>query len=82
MWIQDVSSTHPEAPKLRKKIMIIDDEPDIVEFVDYNLKREQFETCSAADGPAAVRMARDQQPDLRGISRATATRTCRRICVA
>lgn len=49
---------------LRKKILIIDDEADIVEFVEYNLKREQFDTCSAADGLAAVRAARNEQPDL------------------
>ncbi|UCE04193.1 MAG: response regulator transcription factor [Candidatus Latescibacterota bacterium] len=49
---------------MRKRILIIDDEPDIVEFVDYNLRREQFETVSAADGPTALRLAREAQPDL------------------
>jgi two-component system phosphate regulon response regulator PhoB len=56
---------HPErGAGVRKKILIIDDEPDIVEFVDYNLRREQFETRSAADGMAALRCAREMQPDL------------------
>ncbi len=49
---------------MRKKILIVDDEPDIVEFVEYNLKREQFETFSASDGSAALRAVREQQPDL------------------
>ncbi|MFQ5601192.1 MAG: response regulator [Candidatus Krumholzibacteriia bacterium] len=50
--------------ELKKKVLIIDDEPDIVEFVDYNLRREQFDTCFAGDGPSALRSARDEQPDL------------------
>jgi len=48
----------------RKKILIVDDEPDIVEFVEYNLRREQFETLKTFDGPTAVKIAREQQPDL------------------
>ena len=48
----------------RKKILIVDDEPDIVEFVEYNLCRELFETLKAFDGPTAMRIAREQQPDL------------------
>jgi len=53
-----------QGAEVRKRILIIDDEPDIVEFVDYNLRREQFETRSAADGMAALRCAREMQPDL------------------
>jgi two-component system phosphate regulon response regulator PhoB len=49
---------------LRRKILIVDDEPDIVEFVEYNLRQERFETKSAGDGPAALRLAREFQPDL------------------
>ena len=49
---------------VRKKILIVDDEPDIVEFVEYNLRREQYDTRSATDGTGALRRARDEQPDL------------------
>ena len=49
---------------VRKKILIVDDEPDIVEFVEYNLRREQFETVKAFDGPTALKLAGKHQPDL------------------
>jgi two-component system alkaline phosphatase synthesis response regulator PhoP len=49
---------------VRKKILIVDDEPDIVEFIEYNLHREQFETIKAFDGPMALKQAREHQPDL------------------
>ncbi len=45
-------------------VLIIDDEADIVEFIEYNLRREQFDTRRASDGPAALRQAREEQPDL------------------
>lgn len=38
----------------KKKILIVDDEPDIVELVSYNLKKEGFEVVSALDGNEAL----------------------------
>jgi DNA-binding response OmpR family regulator len=32
------------------KILVIEDEPDIVEVITYNLEREGYEVCSARDG--------------------------------
>ena len=46
------------------KILIADDEPDIVEIVSYNLKKEGFEVFTAADGNAALQQARLHHPDL------------------
>ena len=53
-----------EESRRRTKVLIIDDEPDIVEFIEYNLRREQFDTRRASDGPAALRQAREEQPDI------------------
>jgi len=36
------------------KILIVDDEPDIVELVSYNLEREGFVTIKAHDGETAL----------------------------
>ncbi|HXX58882.1 MAG TPA: response regulator [Thermodesulfovibrionales bacterium] len=38
----------------KKKILVVDDEPDIVELVSYNLKKEGFEVSSASDGEEAL----------------------------
>ena len=46
------------------KILIVDDEPDIVEFISYNLKNKGYLTASARDGVEAVRKAKDFRPDL------------------
>ena len=42
----------------------MDDEPDIVEFVQYNLRKEMYETLTAGDGLKALQLARTQRPDL------------------
>ena len=42
----------------RRKILVVDDEPDIVELVSYNLKKEGFDVASAADGEEALSMIR------------------------
>jgi len=42
----------------------VDDEPDIVEFVQYNLRKEMYETLSAGDGQRALQLARQHKPDL------------------
>ena len=46
------------------KILIVDDEPDILEFINYNLKREGFKVYQASSGREAIDIALKQIPDL------------------
>lgn len=46
------------------KVLLVDDEPDILEFLDYNLKKEGFDVFTAADGVEALRIAKKIQPDI------------------
>ncbi|NMA54616.1 MAG: response regulator transcription factor [Firmicutes bacterium] len=46
------------------KILVVDDEPAIVEFVRINLKKEGFEVITAGDGETALRLAASEQPIL------------------
>lgn len=48
----------------KKKIVIIEDEPDILEVLSYNLKREGYEIHTAADGIRGLALVRQQVPDL------------------
>ena len=45
-------------------ILIIDDEKDIVEAIEYNLKKEGFETHKSFDGMNGLRVAKETVPDL------------------
>jgi len=47
-----------------KKILIADDEPDILEIVHYNLKNEGYEVYTAKDGDDALAKAKQLKPDL------------------
>ena len=47
-----------------KKILIADDEPDILEIVSYNLRKEGYETITAKDGEEALHKAKLIKPDL------------------
>lgn len=47
-----------------KKILIVDDEPDILEFLRYNLKREGYDVVTAPDGKQALAVAASEKPDL------------------
>jgi two-component system, OmpR family, alkaline phosphatase synthesis response regulator PhoP len=46
------------------KILIVDDEPDIVEFLSYNLKKDGFETDSCNNGKDAIAKAIIWHPNL------------------
>lgn len=46
------------------KILVVDDEEDIVEFVSYNLKKEGFEVETATNGKEALKKARSHKPHL------------------
>ncbi len=47
-----------------KKILVIDDETDIVELISYNLKKEGFSVDFAYDGETAIKMIKDNKYDL------------------
>jgi phosphate regulon transcriptional regulator PhoB len=47
-----------------KKILVVDDEKDIVELIEYNLKKDGFSVIQAYDGESAVAIAKKQIPDL------------------
>jgi two-component system alkaline phosphatase synthesis response regulator PhoP len=46
------------------KILLVDDEEDILEFISYNLKREGFDVFVARNGVEAIKQAEKHKPDL------------------
>ena len=48
---------------MKTKILLVDDEKDIVEFLEYNLKQEGFEVITAYDGDEALKKI-TKNPDL------------------
>lgn len=46
------------------KVLIADDEPDILEILQYNLQNEGYEVVIARDGDEALEKAKRSQPDL------------------
>ncbi len=57
-------SADTTSPIERKRILVVDDEADIVDMVAYNLQRHGFEVLTAHDGSTALDLAQQQQPDL------------------
>ena len=48
----------------KHKILIVDDEPDIRELIEYNLKKEGYQVYTATNGQEAVTEAKRVLPDL------------------
>lgn len=46
------------------KILIVDDEPDIIDLIEYNLEKEGYEVKSATNGLDAIETAKEFLPDL------------------
>jgi two-component system alkaline phosphatase synthesis response regulator PhoP len=49
---------------MREKILIVEDEKDIVKMLEYNLKKEGLRTLSAYDGEYGLDLAMREHPDL------------------
>lgn len=49
---------------MKRKILIVDDEKNIVDILKYNLQKESFETLEAYDGRQAIEIAEREKPDL------------------
>ena len=48
----------------KHKILIVDDEPDILELIEYNLKKEGYQVYTASNGQEGVALAKKVLPDL------------------
>src|SRR5258705_9593326 len=48
----------------RAKILVVDDEPDLVELLQHHLRREHYDVATASDGEKALAEARRIVPDL------------------
>lgn len=46
------------------KILIVDDEEDILEFISYNLRKQNYIVYTSSNGKDALKMARLERPDL------------------
>jgi len=49
---------------VKQKILIVDDEPDILELIEYNLKKEGYQVFLASNGQEGITIAKKVHPDL------------------
>lgn len=50
--------------RVKQKVLVVDDEPEAVELVEFNLKGAGYEVTTASDGAEALNKARRIQPNL------------------
>ena len=48
----------------KQKILVVDDEQDILDLISYNLTREGYQVYTATNGKVAIERAKDVNPDL------------------
>ena len=49
---------------VKHKILVVDDEPDILELIEYNLKKDGYQVFTATNGQEGVAVAKKVLPDL------------------
>jgi two-component system, OmpR family, KDP operon response regulator KdpE len=57
---RDRTERHPEMTR----VLVVDDEPQIVRALELNLRARQYEVDSAGDGTTALRLAAERHPDV------------------
>ena len=67
----------------KNKVLVVDDENDILEMLDYNLSKEGYEVIKANDGLSAIEAAKEHLPQLILLDvmmpKIDGIETCRRI---
>lgn len=48
----------------KQTILVVDDEQDLLDLIEYNLKKEEFDVLTAKNGLEGIEMARQHSPDL------------------
>ncbi len=46
------------------RVLVVDDEPDVLLLCRLNLQQQGFEVMEASDGPSALEIVRDEPPDV------------------
>ena len=59
---EDLPCPSPKPPPAR--VLVADDEPHLLRLVKFRLEREGYEVLTATDGEAALKVAREERPDL------------------
>lgn len=49
---------------MAQRVLVVDDEPAILELVSFNLRKEGYDVLTASDGNAALSVFRAEKPDL------------------
>ncbi len=49
---------------MNRRVLVVDDQPQIVRLIQVNLEKEGFEVATAADGEEGLRKVRELLPDL------------------
>ncbi len=49
---------------MAKKVMVVDDDPNIVKYISAVLEDAGYETCNASDGAEAYEVLKKESPDL------------------
>jgi two-component system phosphate regulon response regulator PhoB len=57
-------SAHVMLFHVKPKILVVDDEPEAVELLDFNLRQAGYAVTTAGDGAEALKKARTQSPDM------------------
>jgi two-component system, OmpR family, alkaline phosphatase synthesis response regulator PhoP len=78
-----VMSSAGKPPMQQFKVLVVDDEPDILELLEYNLVNDGYIVQTAPDGEQALKIAKTMQPDLILLDimmpRLDGVETCRRL---
>jgi len=48
----------------RSRVLVVDDEPDLVRILEFGLKAAGYEVVTASDGQEGLKKAREVQPDI------------------
>ncbi len=48
---------------IEPKVLIVEDDPTLLETLEYSLKRQGYQVYTAADGRVALEIARQERPD-------------------
>jgi DNA-binding response OmpR family regulator len=59
-----LSSILVEKTGMANKLLIVEDDPNLLETLKYNLRKESYDVVTAIDGEQALEIARREKPDL------------------